>query len=275
MNTNIYMLEKEWLEHKMITRVPLALLICGVVFLFSIIMNSSIQSNVTYELTYSGGFDSNFELGKQLSHLVFGFAGILSLILSGLYFPKTLRKERQEGSLMFWRSMPVSDVQVHLVKLCFGLLAVPVICSVLVFSADFLMWGINLVVGDKFPLFSTGESVLYVFTNWLEFIGRMWLIGFALIPMATLSLAVSQKVNSPLLVILVALFVIQLLSKSLLGIHGIGHFIEAVSLLPFELLTVDNPFSAFANMGLINLLVYVALGVLGWVMSLRFAKYVD
>lgn len=275
MNANIYMLEKEWLEHKMVTRVPLALLICGVVFLFSIIMNSTIQSNVTYELTYSDGFESNFALGKQLSHVVFGFAGILSLILTGLYFPKTLRKERQEGSLMFWRSMPVSDIQIHLVKLCFGLLAIPVICSILVVSADFLMWVINSVVGDKFPLFATGESVLYVFTNWLEFIARMWLVGLALIPMATISLAVSQKVNSPLLVMLVALFVIQLVSKSLLGAHGVGHFIEAISILPFELLTAENPLSAFANMGMVNLLIYAVLGVVGLVVSLRFAKYAD
>jgi ABC-2 type transport system permease protein len=103
----------------------------------------------------------------------------------------------------------------------------------------------------------------------------MWLIGLALIPMATVSLAISQKVNSPLLVMLVALFVIQLVSKSLLGAHGVGHFIEAISVLPFELLTAENPLSAFANMGMVNLLIYVLLGALGLVISLRFAKYAD
>ena len=275
MNANIYMLEKEWLEHKMITRIPLALLVCGLVLLFSISMNSTIQSNVTYELTYSDGFESSFALGKQLSGLVFGFVGLLSMMLTGLYFPKTLRKERQEGSLMFWRSMPVTDIQIHLVKLCFGLLVVPVICSMLVLSADFMMWLINFVVGESFPLFDSGESFFYIITHWFEFVGRMWLIGLALLPFATLSLAVSQKVNSPLLVILVTVFVAQLVVKSLIGTSWLNEFLNAIFLLPLELLTAHNPMTAFANAGMANLLIYALIGALGLLVSLKLSKSVD
>lgn len=275
MNANIYMLEKEWIEHKMVSRVPLAILLCGLLLMLSIVMSTSIQSNVAYELTYNSTSDSSFKLGKQLSDLVFGFTAILSLILSGLYFPKTLRKERQEGSAMFWRSMPVSDSQIHLVKLSFGFLAIPLFCSILVFSADFLMWLINTVIGDEFPLFSTGESSLYIFTNWLEFVSRMWLVGVALLPLATTLLAISQKMNSPLVVMLVVLYVVKVVATSLLGLDSVGHFIEAIAVLPLELITAKNPFNAVINMGMFNLTIYVLLGVIGLFTSLRFAKYVD
>ncbi|RTZ17851.1 hypothetical protein EJ063_03435 [Vibrio aquaticus] len=275
MKAQMSMLEKEWLEHTMVTRVPLVLLICGLVMLFSIVMNSTIQTNITYELTYSDGFESRFELGKQVSNVVFLFAGLISMLLTGLYFPKTLRKERQEGSLMFWRSMPVSDMTIHGVKLAFGLLAIPVICSMLVVSADLLMWVMNASLGGNFPLFETGESFFYIFTHWFEFIGRMWLVGLALAPLAMVSLAISQKVNSPLLVMTVALFVAQLLSSTVLGTSLVGDFINDVFRIPFEVLTMENPLVGFANAGAMNVLVYALIGAAGLLVSLRLAKFAD
>lgn len=276
MNPYFYMLEKEWLEHKIVTRIPLVLLVCGVLLVLSILMNSTIQSNVTYELTYNiDGHESGFELGKQLSGLAFAFTGLLSILLTTLYFPKTLRKERQEGSVMFWRSMPVSDLTIHLVKLGFGLLVTPIICSMLVISADLVMWIINFVMSQNFPLFFTGESILYVFTHWLEFIGRMWLVGMALFPLAALALAISQKVSSPLLVMIIGFYVIKLLSTNLLGVDFISDFLQAVTALPFELMAGGNPFYAFANVGAVYLISYYLIGALSLAVSLRLSRSVD
>ena len=276
MNANFYMLEKEWLEHKIITRIPVVLLLCGVVFLLSLLMNSTIQSNVTFELTYQNdGFESGFELGKQLSHMVLVFSGLLSILLTSLYFPKTLRKERQEGSVMFWRSMPVTDLNIHVVKLAFGLFVVPLICSMLVFSADFLMWIINLVMSEQFPLFFTGESLFYVVSHWLEFVGRMWLVGLALLPFATIAMAISQKVNSPLLVMLVGFYVIKLLANNLFATDVISHFFSAITSLPLDVMIEANPMTAFANAGIINLLLFAGLGVVGLAVSLRLSRTLD
>ncbi|UPQ89468.1 hypothetical protein [Vibrio sinaloensis] len=276
MNANLYMLEKEWLEHKLITRIPIVLLVCGVVLLVSILMNSTIQSNVTYELTYDSDHAmSGYELGQQLSEMVLGFSGLLSILLTSLYFPKTLRKERQEGSVMFWRSMPVTDLNIHLVKLVFGLFVTPVLCSMLVISADFLMWLINVVMAQQFPLFFTGESFSYVLTHWLEFIGRMWLVGLALAPLAAIAMAVSHKVNSPLLVMLVGFFVIKLVANSLFSTSVVGDFFSAVTVLPLDILVSENPFTAVARIGALNLLVYILLGALGLVASLKFSRSLD
>lgn len=276
MSANVSMLEKEWLEHKIITRVPVVLLICGVVMLLSLLMNSTIQSNVTYELTYQGdGFESGFELGKQLSHLVLVSTGILSILLTSLYFPKTLRKERQEGSVMFWRSMPVTDLNIHAVKLVFGLLMVPLICSMLVIAADFLMWIINVVMAEKFPLFFTGESLFYVVSHWLEFLGRMGLVGVALLPFATLAMAISQKVNSPLLVMLIGFYVIKLLASNLFATDAISYFLDAVTRLPLDVLIEANPINAFVNVGVGNLMLFAVLGALGLLVSLRLSRSID
>lgn len=276
MNANLYMLEKEWLEHKLITRIPLVLLVCCVVLLVSILMNSTIQSNVTYELTYDSDHAmSGYELGQQLSEMVLGFSGLLSILLTSLYFPKTLRKERQEGSVMFWRSMPVTDLNIHLVKLVFGLFITPVLCSMLVISADFLMWLINVVMAQQFPLFFTGEPFSYVLTHWLEFIGRMWLVGLALAPLAAIAMAVSQKVNSPLLVMLVGFFVIKLVANSLFSTSVVGDFFGAVTALPLDILVSENPFTAMTRIGALNLFIYVLLGALGLVASLQFSRSLD
>jgi len=276
MNPYFYMLEKEWLEHKVITRIPLVLLVCGVVLLLSILMNSTIQSNVTYELTYNiDGHESGFELGKQLSGLAFGFTGLLSILLTTLYFPKTLRKERQEGSVMFWRSMPVSDLTIHLVKLGFGLLVTPIICSMLVISADLVMWLINFVMSQSFPLFFTGESIFYVFTHWLEFIGRMWLVGLALLPLAALAMAISQKVSSPLLVMVIGFYVIKLLSTNLLGTDVISHFLHSITTLPLEIIGGGNPLAAFAKAGVVHLVIYYLIGAASLATSLKLSRLVD
>ena len=276
MNAHMSMLEKEWLEHKIITRAPLGLLICGVLLLLAVLMNSTIQSNVTYELTYDAdGMGAGYVLGQQISQMVFGFTGLLSIMLTTLYFPKTLRKERQEGSVMFWRSMPVSDLTTHSIKLVFGLIVTPVICSILVISADFLMWLVNMMMEQQFPLFFTGESILYVLTHWIAFIGRMWLVGVVLAPVAMLAMAISQKVHSPLLVMLIGFYVIKLFSDSLLGTSVVGDFLTAVTMLPLDVLLADNPFIAISNIGLINLVVYFLLGAIGLVVSLRLSRVVD
>lgn len=270
------MLEKEWLEHKAITYTPLLLLACVLLVMLSMILNANVQSNISYQLSYNVvGFSSGYLFSEQLSNLVFGFSGVLSILLTSFYFPKTLRKERQEGSLMFWRSMPITDWSIHWVKLAFGLLVTPIFCSILVFSADLFMWLMNLFMAEKLPLFFTDQSILYVLGHWLEFIARMWLIGLALFPFATLAMAISHKVSSPLLVMLIGFYVIKWLSSSLLGTDVISDFLQQVTLLPYDLLIEPYPLSAFTHVGGINLSVYALLGAAGLWLSLRFSRLVN
>ncbi|WP_222928039.1 hypothetical protein, partial [Salmonella enterica] len=148
----------------------------------------------------------------EFSSLIVVLAGALSIMLSTLYIPKTLRKERQEGSSMFWRSMPVSNLMTHGVKLTFGLLVIPVICSVLVIASDLMFWLVNLATDDAIPLLMHQRSLLFVLTHWLNYLGLMLLVALALLPLACITLLISQLVNSPILVMFIAVYALKWLS---------------------------------------------------------------
>ncbi|WP_025715411.1 hypothetical protein, partial [Salmonella enterica] len=95
-----------WIEHKAVSRIPLFVLVCVLVLFAGILSNGNVQSNLSFEMSYSGFDNMDLQFVDEFSSLIVVLAGALSIMLSTLYIPKTLRKERQEGSSMFWRSMP-------------------------------------------------------------------------------------------------------------------------------------------------------------------------
>ncbi|MCW8335846.1 hypothetical protein [Vibrio paucivorans] len=276
MHPSIHMLEKEWLEHKLVTRVPLFILLCGVVLFVSLLMNSNLQHNLFFQMEFSGDVsDVHLEFGDDLNALILGGTGFISILLSSLYFPKTLRKERMEGSSMFWRSMPVSDLATHGVKLAFGLAMIPLITSVLVVSADFFLWLLNIASENQLALLFKQQSLSYVLLHWMEFIVRMLLVGVALFPFATIAMAVSQKVKSPILVMVLGWYAIKWMSVGVLGIYVVSDFMQLIVSLPFKVLASPNPLSAFSDMGVAPLLVYMLIGGAGLFVSLRFSRTVE
>ncbi|MFA0232682.1 hypothetical protein AB4491_27400, partial [Vibrio sp. 10N.261.45.A7] len=145
MHPSFYMLEKELIEHKINTRLPLFVALCGFLLFVSLFFNGAAQHEFFFEMQVNGDMsDIHREFAQDLNSVIYFGAGLISLILSTLYIPKTLRKERQEGSSMFWRSMPVSNAMTHGVKLGFGLVVIPAICALLVLFADFLFWILNV-----------------------------------------------------------------------------------------------------------------------------------
>lgn len=272
MHSSFYMIEKELIEHKMITRVPLFILACGFLIFISIMMNSNLQGNLFYQMEFRGDFsDMHQEFASDLNFFIASGAGLISLILSSLYIPKTLRKERQEGSSMFWRSMPVSHLTTHIVKLVFGLLIIPIICSVLVLSADILLWIVNLASDHQLALLINQESIFYVMFNWLSFLARMVVVALALLPLACITLMISQVVGSPILVMVVGGYALKWLSVYLFGFYGISEFFSTILAMPLKSLS-PNPFTGFMDAGIVNLVIYYALGAGGLAVSLMLSK---
>ena len=175
---------------------------------------------------------------------------------------------------MFWRSMPISDVTQHVIKLIFGLMIVPVICSILVISTDMIMWATNHFLNEKMPLFWGGGSLWYVLTHWLEFIFRMWAVGIALLPLAILAMAISQRINSPLLIMLLGFYILKLLSSVIFGDAMLSQFFRLVMWLPLNVLTEDSIYGAFTQFGVLNLCVYFLLGIVSLPVSLRLSRTV-
>lgn len=143
-----YMLEKECLEHRIVVRLPVFLLLLGLFILSYIIFVMGDASNVSFEMHYQGTMTQTPMLGVRdgLFSMISIASGMLSLILTFLYLPKTFLKARQEGSLMFWRSMPVTDFFEHSVKLIFALLVIPFICSLLLLSAELFLYLISFFI---------------------------------------------------------------------------------------------------------------------------------
>ncbi|MDA0155383.1 hypothetical protein OH460_23990 [Vibrio sp. Makdt] len=276
MHPSFYMLEKELIEHKINTRLPLFVALCGFLLFVSLFFNGAAQHEFFFQMEVNGDVsDIHREFAKDLNSVIYFGAGLISLLLSTLYIPKTLRKERQEGSSMFWRSMPVSNALTHGVKLGFGLVVIPAICALLVLFADVLFWVLNVSSEQQLALLVEQQSLFYVLSNWVVFFGRMLLVALVLLPLATVTLAISQLVNSPLLVIFVSSFAIKWLAIALFGFYGINDFFSIIASLPMKVLTASNPFSALSEVSILSLSIYVLLGIGGYLLSLKLNRTDD
>ncbi|EDL55439.1 hypothetical protein VSAK1_22904 [Vibrio mediterranei AK1] len=276
MRSIMAMLRKEWIENPLVTRVPLFLFACGLLLFISLMSSSTLQHNMFFHMNFSGDVsDIHKEMADDVNMLIAGGAGLLSILLGTQYFPRTLRKERTEGSIMFWRSMPVSDVKMHLVKLAFGLLVIPLVCSILVFFADFLLWLLNTSTDHQLALLHKQSSLLAVMFSWVGFYLRMVIAGVLLLPLALSAMAISQKVNSPLLIMLIAIYVLRWMPIAMFGFYGVDQFFSDIFYLPLHAILAPNPLSAIPAAGWMNVSVYAIIGFAAWTLSLRFSKTVS
>lgn len=276
MHPSFYMLEKELIEHKINTRLPLFAALCGFLLFVSLFFSGQAQLVFSSQMEVNGDMsDLQREFAQNINSVIYFGAGLISLLLSILYLSKTLRKERQEGSSMFWRSMPISNATTHGVKLGFGLVAIPAICALLVLFADCLLWVLNASSEQPLALILEQPSLFYVLTNWFVFFGRMLVIALVLLPLATVTLAISQLVNSPLLVMFISSFAIKWLAIALFGFHGIKDFFYVITSLPMKVLTASNQFSALSEVSILSLGIYALIGIGGYLLSLKLNRTDD
>ena len=275
MHPSFYMLEKELIEHKINTRLPLFAALCGFLLFVSLFFSGQAQLAFSSQIEVNGDMsDLHREFAQNLNSAIYFGAGLISLLLSMLYLSKTLRKERQEGSSMFWRSMPISNAMTHGVKLGFGLMVIPAICALLVLFADCLLWLLN-VSSEQVALMLEQPSLFYVLSNWIVFFGRMMVIALVLLPLATVTLAISQLVNSPLLVMFILSFAIKWLAIALFGFHGIKDFFYVITSLPMKVLTASDQFSALSEVSILSLGIYALIGIGGYLLSLKLNRTDD
>ena len=276
MRSIMTMLNKERLENPLVSRVPFFMFVCGTLLFIGLISNSNLQQNFFFQMSIGGNADGiQKQLGEELSSLIAGGAGLLSILLGTLYFPRTLRKERSEGSIMYWRSMPISDVQVHVVKLVFGLLVIPLVCSFLVIIADVMLWSLNVTTDHQIDFLYHYSSIGYVLLHWGEFLLRMGLAGFLLLPLALTTMAISQKVNSPLVILFIAIYALRWMPIAMFGYYGMDQFFSEIFYLPFHAIIAPNPLDAFAEVGNTNLGIYAFIGLLAWAASLRISRTIQ
>jgi ABC-2 type transport system permease protein len=143
-----------------------------------------------------------------------GIAGIVSLV----YTLDCLFAERKDRSILFWKSLPVSDTETVLSKLAVGLVVVPLIVLALVVVLQPLLAGIAYL---RFDLFRSVVGADY-FHGVLLGIGRLIVGGvFAILwlaPVTTyLMLASVAAKRAPLLYAALPPFALFLAEKIMLG----------------------------------------------------------
>jgi ABC-2 type transport system permease protein len=155
--TLIALFQRESWEHPNLTwRIPVGLMILNVVLAIA---------SVSFGLQYFGTENFRFEFSGQNLSFDQGRPGraaatffllsyfLLSLMVAVGYLLSALYEERKDRSILFWKSLPVSDFQVVLSKALMGLVLIPGLYS-LAAMLTFVL--VTLVLSLGLTFFSPG-----------------------------------------------------------------------------------------------------------------------
>ncbi len=202
------------------------------------------------------------------------FVGLSPLFLLGLailvifYALDSLYAERKDKSILFWRSLPVTDAETVISKLLTALLLIPGVTVLALFATHLL----NLIITGLWVSLKGGSASALIwgsvslFDNWTAAFLVIYCMGIWMSPFLGWFLFVSAFTKrSPLLVAFMPLVLIPMLE----GIFArSSHFAEAVwargPMIPLfksiDLETFIDEQHARVNEEMINLLGHIDLG---------------
>ena len=87
-----------------------------------------------------------------------------------MYFLTCLYDERKDRSILFWKSMPVSDAMTVIAKLLTGLVVVPAIYFMAMMALQFILFLTTVVValGYSVDTWQTFVAPAHIITRWLQ-----------------------------------------------------------------------------------------------------------
>ena len=152
-----------------------------------------------------------------MAGLFFGSSGIFFLalgILTVFYSLDSLYAERKDKSILFWRSLPVTDAETVISKLATALLVIPVAAIVAIIGTHL----VNLVVTGIWVSMKGGDAGLLIWgsvpliDNWLSMIILIFAASIWMSPFVGWFLLVSAYTKrSPLLMAFLPLVLIPML----------------------------------------------------------------
>jgi ABC-2 type transport system permease protein len=123
--------------------------------------------------TTLGIWEPRLTLDPNHPHLAFDLAGgvlmLSAIIVSVFYSLDALYGERRDRSILFWKSLPVSDATTVLAKASIPLIVVPLLTFVIAVAMQWMMLLVSSAV-----LLASGQSVAVLWRNLS--IPAMWLI---------------------------------------------------------------------------------------------------
>ncbi|PQJ67084.1 ABC transporter [Photobacterium angustum] len=273
MNPIKALLTKELLEHKLVTRLPLFLAAFSIICIVLIISNSH---NLSFNVQTSGleNWSPNFTDSDSFAGIVgvinFMLAGLVTLVCFFTYTARTLSKERKEGSLAFWHSMPVTDAKAIAVKLVFALVIIPIIASFLLLFADLTVWFVGQWFIPQSLLADYSVNLVALGQHYVEFISTMAAMSLALLPVACIIFFISQFNEHPLITIFVIIILIKIMGSIVFNSTAIGDWISQVNNLSINILMSDHPWGTLLAIGTPTLMGLFIIAVSFFVLTVRF-----
>jgi ABC-2 type transport system permease protein len=154
---------RELWEYRSIYLAPLA---TAGVFLFGFLITAPRLADTMRKASAMAGMPMHEALAKPYD-MASGFLMAIAMFVGAAYCLGALYNERRDRSILFWKSLPVSDVTAVLAKACIPLVILPLVTVALTVVLHFVMLLIHSAV-----LAATGQSVA---TLWAQVLPvQMW-----------------------------------------------------------------------------------------------------
>jgi len=201
------LLKREILEHKSILRVPMVLVGIAVLVKLSLsVGNLAIDINVPDQLELDGVINSALDgvVAKALNIMNYVIVLVMCLV-SAFYALACLFNERQDQSVLFWRSLPISDSATVMSKLAIALLLIPLLIVLCQAIVAVFFFGANSL-----------DYLSIYYTQSLPILAKMVL--WSLLPVVSWCVFCSQIANkNPFLLAFIAPIIVIVVDKLFLN----------------------------------------------------------
>jgi len=223
MKTMAMLVRREFWEHRVFLWLPLIL--CAGFLLTCVVVGAKFGQGSVTVMNSRGVFR---DVGSGLVGLTF----VLPLTVAGLmaivtffYLSDSLYADRKDRSILFWKSLPVSDAMTVLSKMLVALIAVPLVVYALAFVTNLLVL-LVIKVSTGVELFSGAFGVGEWFGANLQLLLRIFVMALWYSPIVALQLLISVSVpRMPLVWTVVPPLVLIFGERMFFGTWNVGLFV--------------------------------------------------
>jgi ABC-2 type transport system permease protein len=221
--TQFALLQRELWEHRSIYVAPLVIaLLIALLSITGQVAVSAFGQEVDLTIIGLSNLGAN-ERAAAIGVVTSGIALMLMMsmaVLSVFYLLDTLYTERRDKSILFWRSLPVTDAETVISKLATAVLVIPLVTFVVVVLTQIFVLSVSSMWisgrgGDGWSLIWQSAPL---FQNWLGTLVFFLAVPLWFVPYAGWFLFVSAWTRrSPFLVAILPLLVVPMVERIVVG----------------------------------------------------------
>ncbi|MEJ1964169.1 MAG: hypothetical protein WDO56_22535 [Gammaproteobacteria bacterium] len=173
MNVLVMLIRREFWENRVLVIAPVV--VCVLYFLLFVLGSANFHLGSVY--VADGG--ASAATITSVMHIMFtGMLYLLTAIVTFFYLCDSLYSERKDRSILFWKSLPVSDAMTVVSKLLVALIAVPLVVFVLSVVTHVCVLLAAKVVGLFYP--PRFPASHWTMAAWLRLNGYLFIDVFVL-----------------------------------------------------------------------------------------------